>query len=106
MGLACPDGGGRGRESRSFQGDWVLNGNTGRKRALGRAAGHCDGLSPRILSALSWLPEVLPALGVGAVEEPDENEQQCGRGRSVNLGGGGDCSAVYRIDPRQMLIVT
>src|SRR5689334_4702495 len=106
MGLACPDGCRGGRKPRGFQGHWVLNGNTGRKRALGRAAFHRDGLSPRILSALSWLPEVLSALGVSAVQEPDEDEQQGGRGRNVNLGEGDDFSAEYPIDPRPILIVT
>src|SRR5580700_2112721 len=106
MGLAWPDGGGRGRTSGHCQGNWILNGNTGRKRALGRAALHSNRLSPGILSALSWLSEVLSALGVGAVQEPHQDQQQGGRGRNVNLGDGDDFSAENPIDPRPILIVT
>ncbi len=76
------------------------------KRALGRAALHGNGLSPGVLSTLSWVPEVLSALGVGAVSESQEHQQQGGRGRDVNLGAGEGRSAVGRIDPRPVLIVT
>src|SRR5262249_50486206 len=66
---------------------------------------HRNGLSSRVLPALSWLPEILSALGVGPISEPDEHKQQGGRGRDVSLGAGAD-SAGNRIDPRPILIVT
>ena len=43
--------------------------HTDRKRRLGRAAIHGNRLSARVLSALSWLCEVLSALGVSAVSK-------------------------------------
>src|SRR5262249_45093106 len=106
MGLAWPDGGRGGRAPGRHQGDSVLNGNTGGKKALGRAALHGNGLSQGILSALPWLPEVLSALGVGAVQEPQQDQQQGRRGRNVTLGMGEDFSAENPIDPRPILIVT
>ena len=87
MGLAWSDGGGRGRKSRSCPGRRVPNCNTERKRAVGRAALHRNRLSSGVLPALPWLSEVLSALGIGAVSEFEQHEQQGGRGRNVNLGG-------------------
>src|SRR5947209_11753828 len=106
MGLAWIDGGRGCRASgrRAWRG--VPNKHTDRKRLVGRAALHGNGLSSGILSALSWLPEVLSALGVGAVSKSEEHQQQGGRGRNVNLGVGDDLSAGNLIDPRPVLIVT
>src|ERR1700694_1484991 len=73
---------------------------------MGRATLYRNGLSSGVLSALSWVSEVLSALGVGAVSESEEYQQQGGRGRNVNLGAGDDVSAVNPIDPRPVLIVT
>src|SRR4030088_1858491 len=100
MGLAWIDGGGRGRAPRGRAWCGVPNCHTDRKRSLGRAALHSNGLSSGVLSALSWLSEVLSALGAGAVSEPEKHEQQGGRGRDVNLGAGDDVSAGDRIDRR------
>ena len=80
--------------------------HTDRKRAVGRAALHGNGLSSGILSALSWLLEVLSALGAGAVSKFEEHQQQGGRGRNVNLGAGDDPSVGNPIDPRPVFIVT
>src|SRR3981189_161924 len=106
MGLAWTDGSGRGRASRSRPWRGVPNSHTDPKRSLGRAALHGNRLSSGVLSALSWVSEVLSALGVGAVPESKEHEQQGGRGRDVNLGAGDDVSAGDRIDRRPVLIVT
>ena len=70
------------------RGRGVPKNHTDRKRAVGRAALHGNGLSARVLFALSWLLEVLSALGAGAVSEFEEHQQQGGRGRDVNLGAG------------------
>src|SRR6185295_5746469 len=59
-----------------------------------------------VLSALSWLLKVLPALGVGAVQESQQDKHQGGRGRNVIFGVGDGASAGTRIDPRPILIVT
>ena len=81
--------------------------HTDRKRAVGRAALHGDGLSARVLSALSRLFEVLPALGAGAVPEFEKHQQQGGRGRNVILGAGRLPRPWWNsIDPRPVLIVT
>src|ERR1017187_9236625 len=106
MGLAGADGGGRGRESggRAWRGE--PNSHTDPKRALGRAALHGNRLSSGVLSALSWLSKVLSALGIGAVSESEEHQQQGGRGRDVKLGAGRGASVGNRIDPRPVLIVT
>src|ERR1700732_4308781 len=106
MGFARVDGGGRGRASRRRPWRGVPNSHTGPKRSVGGGALHGNGLSTGVLSALSWLSEVLSALGVGAVSESEEHQQQGGRGRDVNLGAGGDTSAGNPIDPRPILIVT
>src|ERR1700676_3638163 len=106
MGLAWIDGGGRGRASRGRAWRAVPNRHTDRKRTVGRAALHRNRLSSGVLSALSWLFEVLSALGAGAVSESQEHQRQGGRGRNVSLGAGDDTSAVSRIDPRPILIVT
>src|SRR4030081_569325 len=106
MGLAWTDGSGRGRASRRRPWRGVPNSHTDPKRSVGRAALHGNRLSSGVLSALSWVSEVLSALGVGAVPESKEHEHQGGRGRNVNLGAGDDVSAVNPIDPRPVLIVT
>src|ERR1035437_6899799 len=105
MGLAWTDGSGRGRASGGRARRAVPNRHTDPKRPVGRATLHGDGLSSGVLSALSWLSEVLSALGVGAVPESEEHQQQGGRGRNVNLGAR-NASVGNRIDPRPVLIVT
>src|SRR5579863_7101076 len=72
---------------------------------MGRATLYSYGLSTGVLSALSWLFQILPALGVGAVPEFAEDQQQGGRGRNVRLGAGTGASA-GKVDPRPVLIVT
>src|ERR1700730_3266629 len=106
MGVAWPDGSGRGRASRGRAWRAVPNSHTEPKRSVGRAALHGNGLSSGVLSALSWVSEILSALGVGAVSEFEENQQQGGRGRNVKLGAGDDTSGGNPIDPRPVLIVT
>src|ERR1700687_4247949 len=106
MGLAWTDGSGRGRASRGRAWRGVPNSNTKPKRFVGRAALHGNRLSSGVLSALSWISKVLSALGIGAVPESEEHQQQGGRGRNVNLGAGDDASVGNRIDPRPVLIVT
>src|SRR3974390_3177736 len=105
MGFAWPDGGGRGRAPGRCPRRGVPDSHTDPKRAVGRAALHRNGLSSGILSTLSWLLQVLSALGVGAVSEFAKNKQQGGRGRNVRLGAG-DGASGKRIDPRPVLIVT
>src|ERR1700709_106518 len=106
MGLAWIDGGGRGWASccRAWRG--VPNRHTDPKRSVGRAALHGNRLSSGVLSALSWLLEVLSALGAGAVSKSEEHQQQGGRGRNVNLGAGIAASVGALFDPRPVLIVT
>src|ERR1700712_236727 len=106
MGFAWIDGGGRGRASRGGAWRGVPKRHTERKRPVGRAALHCNRLSSGVLSALSWLSEVLSALGVGAVSESEEHQHKGGRGRDVKLEAGDDASAGNAIDPRPVLIVT
>src|SRR3954447_11914758 len=106
MGLAWFDGSGRGRASSGRPRHGVPNSHTDQKRTLGRTTFYGDRLSSRILSALSWLCEVLSALGFSAVSESEEHQHQGGRGRNVNLGAGASVSAGNRIDPRPVLIVT
>src|SRR5580704_18442719 len=106
MGLAWVDGSGRGWASGGRAWRAVPNRHTDRKRSVGRAALHGNGLSSGVLFAVSWLCEVLSALGVGAVSEPWEHQRQGGRGRDVNLGAGDDVAEVNPIDPRPVLIVT
>src|SRR5258708_36552229 len=106
MGLAWTDGSGRGRASRGRAWRGVPNSNTEPKRLVGRAALHGNRLSSGVLSALSWVSEVLSALGVGAVSESEEHQQQGGRGRNVNLGAGDEASAGGPIGPRPGLIGT
>src|SRR5471030_3138497 len=106
MGLAWTDGGGRGRASggRAWRG--VPDRHTDRKRSVGRAALHGNRLPTGVLSALSWLLEVLSALGAGAVSKSEEHQQQGGRGRNVNFGAGTDAFVGNLFDPRPILIVT
>src|SRR6202048_700941 len=106
MGLAWPDGGGRGRASGGRAGHPVPNRHPERKRFVGRATLHRNRLSSGVLSTLSWLSEVLSALGVGAVSESEEHQQQGGRGRDVKLGAWQGRSVGNPIDPRPVLIVT
>src|SRR3979490_2305822 len=106
MGLAWADGCGRGRASRGRAGGGVPKKHTDRKRAVGRAALHGNGLSAGVLFALSWLFEVLSALGAGAVSKFEKHQQQGGRGRDVNLGAGAAVTVGNSIDPRPVLIVT
>src|SRR5450759_1272852 len=106
MGLAWTDGSGRGRASggRAWRG--VPNSHTGPKWAMGRATLYGNRLSSGVLSALSWVSEVLSALGSGAVSESQEYQRQGGRGRNVKLGAGDSTFAGNPIDPRPVLIVT
>src|SRR3979490_973280 len=104
MGLAWIDGGGRGRASLRRTRREVPNRHTDPKRSVGRATLHGNRLSSGVLSALSWVSEVLSALGVGAVSESEERQQQGGRGRNVKLGAG--IGKAAGIDPRPVLIVT
>src|SRR3954454_5990014 len=111
MGLAWTDGGGRGGTSRRSTGCSVPKKHTDRKRAVGRGPIHGNRLSAGVLLALSWLLEVLSALGVGAVSEFEKHQQQGGRGRDVILGAGaaatvGNSVDLNSIDPRPVLIVT
>src|SRR6267154_5699311 len=106
MGLAWIDGGGRGRTPGRHAWGGVPKNHTDRKRAVGRAAPHRYGLSAGVLSALSWLLEVLSALGAGAVSKFEEHQRQGGRGRNVNLGAGTDAFVGSSFDPRPILIVT
>src|SRR5580698_5430497 len=105
MGLAWPDGGRRGRKSGPGPRRRVPYDHTDRKGLVGRATLYRYGLSSGVLSALSWLFEILPALGVGAVPEFAKDQQQGGRGRDVKLGAGIGSSAA-KLDPRPVLIVT
>src|SRR5258708_19718374 len=106
MGLAWTDGSGRGRASRSRPWRGVPNSHTDSKRSLGRATLHGNRLSSGVLSALSWISEVLSALGVGAVSESEGHQQQGGRGWNVNLGAGHETFVGKPIDPRPLLILT
>src|SRR3984885_6775859 len=106
MGLAWVDGGRRGREPGGCPWGGVPKKHTDRKRTVGRAALHSDRLSAGVLFALSWLLEVLSALGAGAVSKLEEHQQQGGRGRDVRLGAGYDAAGGNPIDPRPVLIVT
>src|SRR6202790_3955978 len=106
MGLAWIDGGRRGWASGGRPRGRVPNSHTKPKRPVGRATLHGNGVSSGVLSTLSWLSEVLSALGVGAVSESEEHQQQGGRGRDVKLGAWQGRSVGNPIDPRPVLIVT
>src|ERR1700730_14166332 len=106
MGVAWPDGSGRGRASRGRAWRAVPNSHTEPKRFVGRAALHGNGLSSGVLPTLSWLSEVLSALGVGAVSKSEEHQQQGGRGRNVKVGAAQGELVGNPIDPRPVLIVT
>src|ERR1700709_1651146 len=106
MGLAWTDGGGRGRASGPRAWGGGPNKHRHRKRPVGRPALHGNGVSTGVLSALSWLCEVLSALGAGAVSKFEEHQQQGGRGWNVNLGVGTAASVGNSFDPRPILIVT
>src|SRR5215207_10684941 len=78
---------------------------------MGRGTVHGYRVSAGVLFALSWLLEVLSALGAGAVPKFEKHQQQGGRGRDVTLGAGaaaivGNSIGDYAIDPRPVLIVT
>src|ERR1700742_2784590 len=106
MGLAWFDGGRRGRAPGGRPGGGVPKKHTDRKRLVGRAALHGNGLSAGVLFALSWLFQVLSVVGTGAVSELEQHQQQGGRGRDVNLGAGDDVSVGGRDAPPPVLIVT
>src|SRR5713226_9065262 len=106
MGLAWTDGGGRGRKPGCRPWRGVPKNHTDRKRGVGRGALRGNGLSEGVLLALSWLLEVLSALGAGAVSEFEQHQQQGGRGRDVTLGAGAAVTVGNSIDPRPVLIVT
>src|SRR3954466_15493408 len=111
MGLAWINGGGRGRTPGRHAWGGVPKNHTDRKRAVGRAAPHRNGLSAGVLLALSWLLEVLSALGAGAVPKFEKHQQQGGRGRDVTLGAGAAALVDNSVDrnsndPWPVLIVT
>src|SRR5262245_37218938 len=111
MGLAWVDGGRRGRESRCCAGCGVPKSHTDRERAVGRGALHGYGLSEGVLFAVSWLLEVLSALGAGAVPKFEKHQQQGGRGRDVTWQAGAAATVENSVDrnsndPRPVLIVT
>src|SRR5882757_10661009 len=111
MGLAWINGSGRGREPGSCARCEVPKNHTDRKRTVGRGALHGYRVSEGVLFALSWLLEVLSALGDGAVSEFEQHQQQGGRGRDVTWGAGAAAivdNSVDRnsIDLRPVLIVT
>ena len=115
MGLAWTDGGGGGRKPGGRTGRGVPKSTQTEKGLWDEAALHGNGLSAGVLFALSWLLEVLSALGAGAVSEFEKHQQQGGRGRDVTLGAGAAATVariefssidVNPIDPRPVLIVT
>ena len=72
----------------------------GAGRLLGRGALHRDRFPARVLSALPRLPEVLPALGDGALSQPDVAQRPHRHVRDVGalaLFGGGPPSAFTRV---------
>src|SRR5437879_12062687 len=87
MGLAWTDGGRRGREPVGRAGCGVPKSHTDGERAVGRGAPHSYGLSEGVLFALSWLLEVLSALGAGAVSDVEEHQRQGGSGRDGTCAG-------------------
>ena len=56
----------------------------GARRLLGRAAFHRDRFPARLLSALSRLSEILPALGAGALPQPEGRQHARRRVRHVS----------------------
>src|SRR5258705_13092169 len=109
MGFAWIDGGRRGGTPGRHAWGGVPKNHTDRKRAVGRAAPHRNGLSAGVLFALSWLLEVLSALGAGAVSKFEKHQQQGGRGRDVTLGAGAAAAGGKGgplIDPRAVLVGT
>src|SRR5258705_2893777 len=109
MGFAWIDGGRRGGTPGRHAWGGVPKNHTDRKRAVGRAAPHRNGLSAGVLFALSWLLEVLSALGAGAVSKFEKYQQQGGRGRDVTLGAGAAATVGnggYSIDPLPVLFLT
>src|SRR6266481_1569145 len=105
MGLARTDGSWRGRKPGCRPWRGVPKNHTDRKRAVGRGPIHGNRLSEGVLLALSWLLEVLSALGAGAVSKFEQHQQQGGRGRDVILAGAA-VTVGNTIDPRPVLIVT
>ena len=61
-----------------------LTAHAGRRRLLGRAALHRDRFPARVLSALSRLREILPALGAGALPQSEERQHAGGGVRDVS----------------------
>ena len=103
MGLAWTDGSGRGREPGCRAGCGVPKSHTDRKRTVGRGAIHGNGVSAGVLFALSWLLEVLSALGVGAVSKFEQHQQQGSRGRDVTLGAGAAATVDIRLSQIQSI---
>src|SRR5258705_7981238 len=111
MGLAWTDGGRRGRKPGHRARRGVPKSHTDRERVVGRGTQHSYRLSAGVLFALSWLLEVLSALGAGAVPKFEKHQQQGGRGRDVTLGAGAAAIVDNSVDrnpndPRPVLIVT
>ncbi len=71
----------------------------GRGRLLARGALHGDGLSARLLPALSRLSEVLPALGPGPLPQPEKRQRPYRHGRDVSPALGSSPSPVSRPRP-------
>ena len=72
LGGARADGGGRERPSRRGARYRASAGDAEGARALGRGRVHGGRLPARVLSALSRLPRLFPALGAGALSQPVE----------------------------------
>ena len=70
VGAARPDGGGAGRRSGGGARRCVADRYPRRRRRLARGALHRRRLPARVLPALPWLCEDLPAVGAGAVPQP------------------------------------
>ncbi len=68
---------------------------------MGRGALYRDGLSAGLLSALSRIPEVLSAVGAGALQKFAKYQLEDGRSRNVSVGASGAVAG-----GRPLLIVT
>ena len=75
LGAARADGGGRDRSSRGEARDRLSLTHAGPRRLLGRAALHRDRFPARVLPALPRLFEILPAVGAGALPQPQERQR-------------------------------
>src|SRR5262249_47111974 len=83
LGAARPHGGRGGRRSRGQARDRLFGPHAGRRRLLERAALHGHGLPARVLSALSRLLQILPAVGARALPQPPECHDALGALRDV-----------------------